>query len=275
MAEDWDDFGYGDEPDAEQEPRRDSKVDEAKIALEDFFEEHPSEVLYERQIEVIFEDRFFHWITGKALHELRIEDRIASDLVQLTGPVSIRFYRATSHRFWKRQAKEIADLVRSFSAPPFTRALGQHGELMFDAALPIEGFMPRGRDVGSYAGKAWTPTAHDLDRLFERDGITYGAEIKNTLSYIPLDEMRTKLLMCNFFGIKPLFIVRMAPKSYIEEVRQRGGYTLVFKHQLDPHGYSQLARTVRERLRIPADSPARIEEGTIKRFLSWHLRQLK
>ncbi len=266
------DYEHNDEDD--EEPRRDAKVDEAKLTLEEFFEQHPLDVYYERQLEIAFESKFFHWITGKALYELRTENRIASDLVQLTGPVSIRFYRARNHRFWKRQAREIADLVRSFSAPEFTKALGHHGELMFDAALPIEGFMPKGRDVRAYAGKTWTATAHDLDRLFERDGVTYGAEIKNTLAYMPRDELRTKLSMCEFFGIRPLYIVRMAPKSYIEEVRQRGGFTLVFQYQLYPHGYTELASKVGHRLQIPVDCPTRIAEGTIRRFLNWHLQHL-
>jgi hypothetical protein len=145
---------------------------------------------------------------------------------------------------------------------------------MFDAALPTVGFMPRGCDVRSCAGKSWTTTSHDLDRLFERDGVTYEAEIKNTLPYIPLDELRTKLSMCDFFGIKPMFIVRMAPKSYIEEVRRRGGYTLVFKYQLYPHGYADFAARVRQRLHLPVDSPARIAQGTTERLLKWHLSQL-
>ena len=200
-----DDFGY--EHEEEEARPRDNKIDQARNELEVFFEEHSLEVFYERQLEILFEKSYFHWITSRALRELREEERIASDLVKLTGEVSIRFYRAKTHRFWKRQAKEIMELVRNFSEPEFTRALGQHGELMFDAALPTVGFMPIGRDVRTHEGKSWTTTGHDLDRLFIRDGVTYGLEIKNTLPYIPLNELRTKLQMCQFFGIKPMFIV--------------------------------------------------------------------
>ncbi len=74
-------------------------------------------------------------------------------------------------------------------------------------------------------------------------------------------------------GLRPLFIVRMAPKSYIEEVRQAGGFTLVFKYQLYPHGSEELAKRVKGELGLPADCPRAIGEGTVRRFLGWHLKE--
>lgn len=114
MTLEYDDYPI-DEPEAESvsEPEvvHDPKVDEARIALEDFFERHQNEVFYERQVEVLFEKLFYHWITNKALYELRQEGRISSDIQQLGSGLEIRFYRSNGHRFWKRQAKEISDLV--------------------------------------------------------------------------------------------------------------------------------------------------------------------
>jgi len=266
MGDDYDLY----EPSAEKERAPDPKVNQARAALEGFFRQHRSEVFYERQLELIFERQFFHWITRKALYELHDSKQLSLEQVPLNDAVSIKFYRPRTHRFWKRQATEIARLVRAFSNPAFTKALGQHGELMFDAALPRSGFMPKAKNVTTYEGKTWTETGHNLDRLFERDGVTYGVEIKNTLPYIDRQEMRTKLRMCRFFGIRPLFIVRMAPKSYIYEVRQHGGFTLVFQYQLYPHAHDSFAATVRNRLQIPVDCPAFIEDGTTQRFLRWH-----
>lgn len=80
------------------------------------------------------------------------------------------------------------------------------------------------------------------------------------------------MLMCKYLGLRPLFIVRMAPKNYINEVWKQGGYTLVFKYQLYPFGQKAFADTVRQRLELPVDCPAVIEEGTVQRFLNWHLR---
>ena len=137
------------------------------------------------------------------------------------------------------------------------------------------GFLPTARNVKTYKGKEWKETDQDLDRVFERDGIAYGAEIKNTLKYIPRHELTVKIKMCQHLGLRPLFIVRAAAKSYINEVRLLGGFTLVFKYQLYPFGQKLFADRVRESLRLPVDSPARIADGTVQRFLNWHLKTLE
>jgi hypothetical protein len=269
----WDDY----EPDFEQvedERPRDAMVDTAKEALRQFFEVERQQVFYKRQLQVIFEDRFFHWITDRALTELAAEGHIAEDTEEFPVIQHMTFYRAKTHRFWKRQAAEIAGLVQRFSDPEFTRALGAHGEQMFDAALPRFGFMPVGTKVRSYEGKTWMETGHDLDRVFVRDGVAYGAEIKSTLKYIPRDELTAKLKMCKYLGLRPLFIVRFAPKSYNFEVFEQDGFTLVIKHQLYPFGEKTFADEVKERLRLPTDSPARISDGTVERLLRWHTASL-
>jgi hypothetical protein len=259
-----------DEEEVEARPR-DPMIDVAKSAIAAFFEARRDGVFYGSQLEVIFEQQFFHWITIRALKELTDEGTLASELRILPDVGTIRFFRPKAHRYWRRQAAELMGLVQQFSAPAFTRALGEHGETMFDAALPTVGFLPTARKVRSYGGKSWSETGHDLDRVFERDGVAYGAEIKNTLSYISRDELRIKLGMCAHLGLRPLFIVRTAPKSYIELTRQQGGFTMVFRYQLYPFGQHEFARRVRETLTIPVDCPSRIADGTVQRFLKWHL----
>jgi hypothetical protein len=178
---DYEDYPAYEPEEPEQEPRRDPKVQDAKIALERFFEQHHAEVFYERQLEIILEKDFFHWITRKALYELHDEGHLSLEKAQLNDAVSIKFYRRKNNRFWRRQANEIARLVRAFSDPSFTRALGQHGELMFDAALPTAGFMPKGKNVRTYAAKEWTATGHNLDRVFQRDGVTIDWTVKESV----------------------------------------------------------------------------------------------
>jgi hypothetical protein len=272
----WDDpDNYaGSEPEEILSEQRDPVIDAAKEKLRSFFDKDRASVFYQRQLQVIFEAEYFHWITARALNELVKEQVIAGSAEVLPGVGSITIYRARSHRFWKRQAREIIDIVARFSASDFTHAVGAHGELMFDAALPTAGFLPTARKVRSYRGKSWTLTGHDLDRIYERDGVSYGTEIKNTLDYIPKDELYQKIEMCKFLGIRPLFIVRMAPKNYIYDVMQAGGFTLIFKYQLYPLGERAFAEKVRSTLRLPIGCPTRIEDGTCKRFLDWHIKNL-
>jgi len=253
----------------------DSFVDAAKVDLRGFFVKESESVFYQRQLQVIFEQKYFHWITVRALEELVQEGAIAREVLPLPDTGIITFYRAIRYRYWKRDADEVVKLVCRFSESSFTYALGAHGETMFDAVLPTIGFMPKGRKVRSFRGVDWTESNHDLDRVFERDGVPYGVEIKNTLSYIERRELEIKVRMCQRLALKPLFILRFAPKSYVQFVKENGGFTLIFKYQLYPFGQKAFADEVRARLRLPTDSPARIEDGTVKRLLDWHLRQVK
>lgn len=266
------DLGDYELPDAEHP--RDDKIDQAKDAVLKTLFQNPRAVYYERQILILLEERFFHWITAKALHELWEEELIQSEKVLLGEKTHIRFYMAKGHRNWRRQAAEIKDLVLQFSEPSFGYALGHQGETLFDAALPKFGFMPDGENVREYNGVKWLHSEHDLDRVFVRDGIAYGTEIKNKLNYIEREELTIKLMMCEAFGIRPLFIMRGVPKSYIHRINQAGGYCIRFRYQLYPHGAVGFAKLVRETLGIPVDAPKAISDATIQRFLDWHLATL-
>src|SRR5215472_8946979 len=169
------------EPDVGEEGEerpRDPVVDQAKDAIRAFFEHERANVFYKQQLEVIFEDDFFHWVTSRALSELAAEGHIAEETEELPGIGIIKLYHSKAHRYWRRQAQDVIALVTQFSSPAFTAGLGAQGELMFDAALPTVGFLPTARKVKSYKGREWKETEHDLDRVFERDGIAYGTEIK-------------------------------------------------------------------------------------------------
>jgi hypothetical protein len=299
VADDYDEYDDIDALETEEAQPRDPKTDEAKAALRAFFHANPSGVWYERQLVVMFEqarrprayfdgEGFFHWIIVRALDELIAERVIETRVVALSEPVTdavlrapqqpvagsqMRFLWLPRNRYVARRAETIRRLVGEFSTGEFGRALGQQGEMLFDAALPTQGFLPRARNTRGWEGRQWITTDHNLDRIFERDGVAYGIEIKNTLIYIPSDELEVKLDMCDYLGLRPLFIVRMAPKNYIQQVRQRGGYTMIFEWQQYPFGAGALAATVRAELGLPVDCRARIEDGTIQRFLRWHLEQ--
>jgi hypothetical protein len=94
--------------------------------------------------------------------------------------------------------------------------------------------------------------------------------VKNTLGYMPHDELVTKIAMCKALGLKPVFAVRMLPKSWIQEVVASGGFVLILKWQLYPVAHKHLARRVRGELGLPVDSPRALEDGTLARFVRWH-----
>jgi hypothetical protein len=253
-------------------------------------------VFFERQLQILLENRFVHWATRKALGELVAEGWLKTEILPLDYGIGaerqrsevstaeterkgtrIRFYwRKAAVRYWRREALELRKLVVEYSQVEFTGALGRQAETLFDAALPRFGFVPEGRNVRGYRGRIWTHSNSDLDRVFVRDGIAYGAEIKNKLGYMEEAEFREKLRMCQYLGLKPLFIARMLPMPWIWDVHnQAKGYCMIFKYQLYPFGTESFVRRVRERTGLPVDCPAAIADGTIERFLKRHVEMVK
>ena len=114
-----------------------------------------------------------------------------------------------------------------------------------------------------------------MDFIFERDGLAIGIECKNTLSYIDADELQTKLTLCKHLDITPVFVVRAMPKSWIEDIRQRGGFTLVLSWWLFPKLLEDLATTIRHSVGYKVDTPAALQDGTMRRFTNWWAHHLR
>jgi hypothetical protein len=135
-------------------------------------------------------------------------------------------------------------------------------------------FVLRGRNIRRFNDLAWELTNHDLDFIFERDGLAYGIEVKNTLGYMDFSEFQIKIQLSKHLGIRPVFVCRMLPKSWIFNLQRMGGFALILKYQLYPWTHQPLAKEVARELRLPVDAPRTLEEGTMNRFLKWHLKQL-
>src|SRR5260370_220845 len=155
-----------------------------------------------------------------------------------------------------------------------TRGLGACGEQLFYEGLAQTGFRIIKRKVKEVSGVVWTETGHDLDRLIVRDDVPYGVEIKNQLGYIGLEELEAKLRMCERFGVRPMFVARMMPKSYINDVVKPGGFCLSLKQQNYPLLAEDLAKRVRERLGLPVACIRELPDTTMNRFVTWHEKKL-
>jgi len=270
VADEFEPVSDGDELD--ERHRSDPALPPAKEhLLQAFFAGGTQRVYYQRQLQVLAEREYFHWITVFALEGLVDEERIFSDTLRV-GRGSLRLYWPRGHRYRERQIRQLSDIVARMSEPAFGTGVGRHGETMFDAAFPRIGMQPVAWNASSYAGQQWERTGHDLDRIFELDGVAYGVEIKNQLQYINRDEFDVKLEMCRVLGLKPLFVMRALPKSWANEVIEQGGYALIVRYQLYPHGAEAFAKEVRGVLELPVDAPPAIYQGTLTRFQNWHLK---
>jgi len=82
------------------------------------------------------------------------------------------------------------------------------------------------------------------------------------------EEIDIKIELCEYLGLKPVFAVRMFPKSWIDEIRRKGGFSLIMKYQFYPIGSKKLAEEVAQKLELPVDTPRALEDGTMKRFIN-------
>lgn len=247
---------------------------EASENLGVFFDQNREGVFFSRQLEVQNEGKYFHWITNRAIRSLEAEGLIRSEWRRLKTGTSIKLIWHKENRFYRRSAKRLVSLVEEYSDPNIGAALGLHGEIMVLEGFARTQFLMRSRSSREHDGKVWTETAHDLDFIFERDGVGYGVEVKNTLGYMDWKEFLLKIRLSSCLGLRPVFVCRMLPKSWIFELQQQGGFALILKYQLYPWTHQELARRVARELGLPVDAPRALADGTMARFLKWHMRNV-
>jgi hypothetical protein len=253
------------EPEAIYRPQ-DPAQQQAVQAVAKLINEYPERVFFSRQIELILENDFFHWVTNRAIRELEANRVILSEWRRLKSGGTVKLLWNKGHRYYKRDAAELVKLVEEYADPNIGSALGLHGELMVLEGFAKCQFVTKGRNTNEFGAKKWVKTGHDLDFIFERDSLAYGVEVKNMLGYMEQGEFRTKIEMCGELGIAPVFAVRMLPRVWIEELRQAGGFALILKWQLYPPSHKELARRVKAELCLPVDSPRALADGTMKRL---------
>lgn len=269
---DYDDL-YDDLDDDEQP--LDPKEEEARDYLRAFFESNKERVVFSRQLEVQLEHRYFHWITNRALRNLAFgEGLLRVEKRSLPRAGSLTLYWHKNFRYYKREANRVAGLVDEYANPDMSAAIGLHGETMVLTGFADAEFVQRGRETRSYQGRVWTRSDHNLDFIFERDGITYGVEVKNMLGYMDKKEFDIKIALCQHLNIRPVFAVRMMPKSWIYELNEIGGFGLILKYQLYHWTHRELAKRIATELGLPIDAPRRLHNQTMARFLDWHERQM-
>ena len=81
--------------------------------------------------------------------------------------------------------------------------------------------------------------------------------------------------MCQFFNVKPLFIMRYAPKTYINMVYENGGFVLIFETQIYELGQIELVKKIKEIIGLPVISTRNIPDGIINRFEKFHEKVAK
>lgn len=270
------DYGDFDEliPDEEPEPPVDEARVEARKEIGKIFSSYKEGVFFSRQIEIWLEDKYFHWISNKAIRELMALRIIVGEERKLRTGGRIHLLWNPSYRYYKREAAKVVNLVEEYADPNISAAIGLHGESMVLEGFARNEFVMKGKNVRRFGSKEWTSSEHNMDFIFERDGLAYGLEVKNTLGYMDHKEFQLKIKLCKYLGIRPVFVARMLPKTWMKEVIDSNGFGLILKYQLYPWTHRELAKRVAKEFRLPIDAPRAIADGTMARFMKWHRRQV-
>ena len=285
-----DNENYEDFYDYEPEYEPDEYEISATERLGKFFKKYKNSVFVTKQLQVLFESHYFHWVTYRALCNL--EENVG--LLKRTThkfhgiEAEVRFHR--SNRYHIRKSKKLMELVKAYSNVDISWACGLEANKLFYIALSERDFKYHGKDINKFKRRKWTQTKHDLDYILERDNISYGIEIKNTFDYIDNEEMKIKIEMCKHLGIKPLFIMRWAPKSYMNEILKAGGFGLLFETKIFPLALKALVEKRNNEQYLPytkdklvlkngkvrkiCDTPRAIPDGIIDRFEKLHKKQV-
>jgi hypothetical protein len=240
-------------------------------AIRDYFKLNREAVVTSRQLEVAHEDKFFHWITNRAIRDLLNAGELLTEEKDLDFGGKTKLIWPRGYRYPKRSANKVIDLVQRYSSPAVSGTLGDQGEMLVLEGFARRGFILKGRGKNQNGEKRWIGSNHDLDFIFERDGVGYGVEVKNTLGYMDHNELKLKIDMARTLGVKPVVAARMLPGLWIQELARAGGYGMILKYQLYPLAHVAIAQEIRQEMALPVDTPRRLADRTMDRFERWAL----
>jgi len=160
---------------------------------------NPNSPYHRKQIEVIFEDRYFHWVTNRAVDEL-----IDEGFLKQQKRASAYFVYRADVGATENDIDMRIKVIEKYSDPAIVKGIGAYAELLYQFLFRVGGFKIVGENTNEYAGRKWMNTNHNLDYIVKKGTVAYGVEIKNTLNYMENDEFEIKLEMCEFLGLAPL-----------------------------------------------------------------------
>lgn len=196
---------------------------------------------FDREIRYRLERDFFHDVTGYIVRRLDEKGQIRR--TGLRGRrVPVVFYRLPETDY-----NEIIGLMNkkvrlsNFLSYNSSKA-GYFAQFLWDLAFQDLGFEILGREIRRFRGKRAT-VGGDIDFIAQKDGLTYGVEVKNSLSYP--DDLSRKLRIAVELDVIPFFIVRWISKSQFHMVRKYGGLVKIYETSIYPSEYAKIIEECR------------------------------
>jgi len=213
-----------------------SSIPQAKKALKEFFRWRNTPFHF-RQLGVLFETQFFHITAAQATYEL-INDGFLQPLPPMqAGANKVTFIVPTrvlssqnKKHILQSHMKAKAKIISLYDSSEISKDLADHFESLVKHEL----------------------RANQLQIVAKHpDGRAFGIQAKNELKHIEKQELLEQLEICSCLKIKPVFVVRYMPFTFVPTVTARGGFVLILGIQLYPIGHKKICQQIQDKLSIP------------------------
>jgi len=270
------DYDYYDEP----EPEQDEYTENALDLIEEIVA--TQKVVTEREVKVRLEDRFFPWVTGRALKLLVEMGRVVKQgLPGRRGRIETKnFYSLPDFNYdevvgemrEKRGVSKEVNAMLTGHAPATYFA-----EDLFERAFASLEFEIIDRDASEYKGRKVTAIPGkeppNLDFILERDKVTYGADVKNWIRFEAntRNEVISKVELALQLNIVPFIIARYVDKSTIwNGIIKKGGICYPYRTLIFSPDFDSLARKANQLLGYPVLALDRLPTYKLERIESLH-----
>lgn len=230
---------------------------------------NPDSPYHRKQIEVLFESKYQHWVTDRAVTSLIGEGFLRERSYQLPDFELSFVYRYNLRRI-AMAMRERVGITRRYSHVSVSTATGGQAEFWALFLFKSNAFRTIDKHINEYQGIVWTKTGHDLDFIMEKDGIAYGVEVKNKFPYVDDDLFDIKLDICRHLRLKPLFFFRMASYLQIQKAKKQGGKIIVFKSKIFPPGNEPLVNEIWNNMRLPVSIWKDVPPPITQSLLTYH-----
>ncbi|MCE2507335.1 MAG: hypothetical protein J4F36_12890 [Nitrosopumilaceae archaeon] len=168
----------------------------------------------------------------------------------------------------EKKVKSYALWIEKYSSKTVTDVLGNHLHELVKKELELQNFeILVSKDAREFNGNYWTESKHSLDIIARHipTNLIVGVEVKNRLYLTSIKEIKTKICMCNHFGILPIFAGRwMEPhRKFIES---NNGFLWQFKHQIYPSEYTNFVDIIKKRFKFPVIASNKLPYFAKKEF---------
>ncbi len=237
---------------------------------------------HESAIQVFLEENYTPTQVKTGLNNLEKKGILGSRRIQIGNVGKAKFYFLKLFDKDETQIKINEKIIhygywiQRYSDVKVLKMIGEHLQDLVKAELRAQNFQIEiEKNVKEYEGKKW-PESHSLDLIakHKQKGLVLGLEVKNTLYPTPKSEVSTKIEMCKFWGIKPVFATRWL-EIHREIINDSGGFLWQFKNQIYPRGQENFVKQIGTRFKLPVEIRGTLPPFAIKDFKNWIFRFLE